>query len=204
MKYKIIPGLLLIILLSIIGALTIRDKLFATELEKGSYKVDSFESLPNKEITLLEAYDIGMDIAKEYDKNSELIFMNSVNDGKINGSDGKKGNWQGYITLPNKRLSIIFVIEKGKLKSYDVIDSDEQLPIKDEDIKVDSNEVVKKAISEFKLEPGNDNFLNGYHFRLIRDEKNVFLGVGGQKTGKRAEIYFNPKNGEYLGGIEKK
>ncbi|XKO54432.1 hypothetical protein ACI2WT_16785 [Lysinibacillus fusiformis] len=90
--------------------------------------------------------------------------MNSVNDGKINGSDGKKGNWQGYITLPNKRLSIIFVIEEGKLKSYDVIDRDEQLPIKNKGIKVDSSEVVKKAISEFKLEPGNDNFFEWLSF----------------------------------------
>lgn len=42
MKFKIIPGIVLIILLLIIGALTIGDKLFATELEKGFYKVDFF------------------------------------------------------------------------------------------------------------------------------------------------------------------
>ncbi|MEG0259094.1 MAG: hypothetical protein RR595_08730 [Lysinibacillus sp.] len=200
---KYVLGVLLVIMLLIIYLFILsEDKPLAIELEKGLYIVDTFDTQSSRKITLLEAYKIGMDLAEKYDNDSKLVFMGSVNDGEMSGADGKKGDWQGYIKLPDKKLGIIFVIEKGKLKSYEVINSDEQLAINAEDIKVDSSQAVKKAISEFKLKPGNDNFLDGYHYRLIRDEENVFLGIGGQINGKRAEIFINSKTGNYLGGIE--
>ncbi|MGE7920704.1 hypothetical protein ACQKM9_17465 [Viridibacillus sp. NPDC093762] len=169
-------------------------------LENKEYHDKTFNSLPDKEITILEAYRIGLGIANKYDKESELIFLNSVDDELASGYDGKKGNWQGIISLLNRDRRLLFVIEKGKLKSYFIIEGTNEQTIKDSYLKIDSSQIVKQASKDFKLEPGKESqFSSGYHFRIIRDEKNIFLSVDGEIDGKPAEIYYNPKNGKYMG-----
>ncbi|MGG0643478.1 hypothetical protein ABE021_06010 [Sporosarcina gallistercoris] len=156
------------------------------------------------DITLLDAYFIAMEKAKAFDPRPELIFMNSVNDGEVSGSDGKRGNWQGYISLRETKKSLIFAIKKGKLISYRVGDTAYELTIKPSSIKIDSSLIVKSAIKEFHLEPSpkSDSFSNGFHFRLIRDAENSFISVDGLIDGKQAEIYYNPETGEYMGGVQ--
>jgi len=168
------------------------------QLKEVSYDVD--ESL--QEITMLRAYEIGIEKAKTYDDEPELVYLNSVDDKKVSGGDGKKGNWQGIISLPNKNQRFIFAIEKGELKNFKFMDGSEKLTIKDSDIKVDSDQIVMQAVTEFKLEPGNNQFSNGYHFRILRDEKNIFMAVNGQVDKKEMEIYYNPKDGKYMGNTE--
>ena len=177
----------------------------------GYKKMNSaFEEQPKEviifenEITLLDAYRIGMKKANEFSKKNELIYLNSVNDGRISGGDGKKGNWQGIISLLDSNQRLLFGIEEGKLNAYEVIESSEELTIKDSELKIDSDQIVNYAIDEFKLKPGskNDSFSNGYHFRVLRDEKNIFIAVSGQLDGKGGEIYYNPRNGEYMGRTE--
>ncbi|MBD7908585.1 hypothetical protein [Sporosarcina gallistercoris] len=156
------------------------------------------------DITLLDAYFIGMEKAKDFDPNPELVFMNSVNDGEVSGRDGKRGNWQGYISLTETKKSLIFAIEKGKLISYRVGDISYEKTIKPSSIKIDSSLIVKSAIKEFHLEPSpkNDSFSNGFHYRLIRDAENIFISVDGLINGKQAEIYYNPETGEYMGRVQ--
>ncbi|REB05268.1 hypothetical protein DVB69_16075 [Sporosarcina sp. BI001-red] len=153
------------------------------------------------EITLLDAYFISMEKAKEFDSHPELIFMNSVNDGEVSGRDGKRGNWQGVIALVNTHQRLLFVIEKGKLIDYKLLDGTEELTIKPSSINVDSTLIVKSAMKEFHLKPGSksDSFSNGFHFHLIRDAENIFISVDGLIDGKQAEIFYNPETGEYLG-----
>lgn len=157
------------------------------QIENKSYKVESFNSLPNKEITFLEAYKLGLEQAKEYDENVELIFLNSVDDKKVSGQNGKKGNWQGVLALPSINRHMVYVVEKGKLKNYRIIDSSDELSIKDSEIKTDSSQIVKSAIKQFNLQPSpkDHSFSHGYHFRIIRDEKHIFLAVDGQVNGQR-------------------
>lgn len=167
----------------------VKVKLFSSkQLEEKSYEIESFEVLPETEITLLEAYRFGIETAKKYNEESELIMLNSVDDEKVSGNDGKKANWQGIISLPNKDRRVIFVIEKGKLKSYHIIDGSKELTISDSEIKIDSNQIVNQAAEEFGLEPREDHFSNGYHFRILRDEKNIFIAVDGRIDGMAVEI----------------
>ncbi|MCM3758598.1 hypothetical protein M3197_14120 [Sporosarcina aquimarina] len=156
------------------------------------------------DITLLDAYFIAMKKAKELDPIPELVFLNSVNDGEMSGKDGKRGNWQGYISLTDTKKSLIFAIEKGKLISYRVGDISYEKTINASSIKIDSTLIVKSATKEFHLEPGpkSDSFSNGYHFRLLRDAENIFLSVDGMINGKPAEIFYHPETGEYMGRVE--
>lgn len=174
--------------------------------ENGNYEVDSFFSLPEKELTLLEAFNLGLEQGKKFDKETILVFMNSVDDETVSGRNGKKGDWQGVFALPTVKHRMIFAIEKGKLKSYSIIDSSDELTIPQSEIKIDSSQIVKIAVEKFNLQPSpiEDPFSHGYHYRLIRDEQNIFLGVDGKINGESAEIFFNPKNGEYLGSINTK
>ncbi|MBS4189819.1 hypothetical protein KHA94_06310 [Bacillus sp. FJAT-49705] len=176
------------------------------EIKNQVYYVKSFNSLPDREITFLEAYQFGFKKAKELDKTAELMFLNSVDDGKVSGQDGKKANWQGVFALPYINRQIVFVIEKGKLKSYEIIDKSDELTIKDKNIKIDSPQIVKAAIKYFNLQPSprDHPFSHGYHFRILRDEKNIFFAVDGQVDGKAVEIYYHPKTGEYMGRTEAK
>ncbi|MED3689819.1 hypothetical protein P4534_13505 [Peribacillus butanolivorans] len=175
------------------------------ELENNkTYNVNSFKSLPDKEITLLEAYKLGLKQAKEYEENPELLFLNSVDDKKTSGHDGKQRNWQGVYTLPTKNHHMVVVIEGGRLKNYTIISSSTELSIKESEIKTDSDLIAKKAIKQFKLKPDpkEDPFSHGYHFRLLRDDKNIFLSISGQSNNKNMEIYYNALDGQYLGSSE--
>lgn len=176
------------------------------KIENGLYEVESFNSLPEREITFLEAYNLGLKKGQEFDKETILIFFNSVDDKKVSGQNGKKGDWQGVFALPTVKHNMVIVIEKGKLKNYRIINGSDDFTIPNSKIKVDSDQIVKTALEKFNLKPSpmEDSFSHGYHFSLIRDEKNIFFGVDGKIDGQSAEIYFNPKNGEYLGDVIKK
>lgn len=176
----------------------------AEQLENKKYNVDSYNDLPKREITLLEAYSLGSEVAKKYDGKSELIYLNSVNDSKVSGFDGKRADWQGILSLPTKERRLLFGITDGNLKVYEIIDGSQELTIGDSQLKVDSDLIVENAIKEFKLEPGakDDPFSNGYHFRIMIAENGIFLAVNGQIRGKGVEIYYNPQNGTYMGRTE--
>lgn len=167
--------------------------------DERSYEVKSFKVLPDTELTLLQAYEIGIEAAKKHEETPELIQLNSVDDEKVSGNDGKKANWQGIFTLPNKGQRMIFVIEKGKLKSYHIIDGSKELTIRDSEVKIDSDQIVEQAAKDFGLEARRDQFSSGFHFRILRDNRHLFLVVDGQINGKAAEIYYNPRTGAYIG-----
>lgn len=163
----------------------------------GNYEVD----LPEKELTLIEAYNLGLELGGKFDKKAILLFMNSVDDENLSGCNGKKGNWQGVFALPTVKRHMVFVIENGKLKSRRIIGSSDELTIPHLEIKIDSNQIIKIAVEKYHLQPSpkDDPFSHGYHFRLMRDENHIFLGVDGKINGLNAELLFNPKTGEYLG-----
>ncbi|MFP9126600.1 hypothetical protein [Niallia sp. BSM11] len=171
---------------------------FAKEtIDYGNYEVD----LPEKELTLKEAYNLGLELGKKFDKEAILLFMNSVDDETLSGYNGKKGNWQGVFALPSVKRQMVFVIEKGKHKSHRIIGNSDELTIPHLEINIDSSQIIKNAVEKYHLQPSPKDapFSHGYHFRLMRDENYIFLGVDGKINGLNAEVLFNPKTGEYLG-----
>ena len=63
---------------------------YVKKIENWKYEVDSFFSLPEKELTLVEAYNLFLEQGKEIDKETVLVFMNSVDDELVSGQNGKK------------------------------------------------------------------------------------------------------------------
>ncbi|WP_338749356.1 hypothetical protein [Bacillus sp. FJAT-52991] len=198
---------LIVIGMGVYSFLTIDDRMVHAdkELKKDqTFHVKSFDTLPDKKITLLEAYKLGLQQAKEYDINPELLFLNSVEDGRADGEDGKRRRWVGVYSLPSRDRHMVIVIEKGHLKNYTITSSSDEYTIKDSEIKTDSSQIVKKAIEKFNLQPGpkNDPFSSGYHFRIVRDAKNIFVSVSGERNDKIVDIYYQAKTGKYLGRVE--
>lgn len=169
-----------------------------------SFNVKSFRTLPDTKLTLIEAYKTGLNEAKKYDKEPQLLYLNSVDDKRADGENGKRRNWQGVFAMPTRNHDMVFVIEGGKLKEYTIITASTDHRIKDSDIQLDSDQAVKKAIKQFHLkpEPKEEVSPHGYHFRLLRDAKNIFLAVRSQADGHYVEIYYDPRSGKYLGKTE--
>ncbi|MFC4617888.1 hypothetical protein ACFO4N_03990 [Camelliibacillus cellulosilyticus] len=166
--------------------------------------VKSFTDMPDKEITLLEAFNLCLKIARKYDKKPKLIYLGSVDDKKLSGGDGKKGNWQGVLALPKVNHHMVIVIESGKLKNYRFIDSSDEYFIPISYLKTDSSQIIVKAKKQFNLQPSpkDDPFSHGFHYRIFNDGKHIFFAVDGQINGQAAEIYFSPQNGQYIGRTE--
>lgn len=160
----------------------------------------------DKSITLLKAYQLGLEYAREIDRKAELLHINSVDDDKKSGMNGKKENWQMLIVLPNKDKRIGITIENQKVTRTQMLDgaSSSYFIIRENEMKFNSVEAVKKAINDFSLEPGGkDNYLfNGYHFKLIKDKDILFLTVVGDKNDNQMEVHFDATTGKYLGRTE--
>ena len=172
------------------------------------FKTDIFfeAEATDDSITLLKAYKLGLEYAREIDRQAELLHMNSVDDDKKSGLNGKKENWQMLIVLPNKNKRVGITIENQKITRTQMLEgaSSSYFIIRENEMKFDSDEAVKKAINEFSLEPGGkDNYLfNGYHFKLIKDNDILFLTVVGDKNDTQMEVHFDATTGKYLGRTE--
>ncbi|MFB8423858.1 MULTISPECIES: hypothetical protein [Priestia] len=198
MKVKTIIKISAVLLISIILAWVIMD-LNMYRVTSSSIK----ESLGiRNEVTLKQAYEMGFQKAYKKDKKSGLIYIGSVEDGHKTGFNGKRGDWQMILAMPTKQKRLLVVIEKGELVSVKTLDDLDDDYIKISDIKVDSNEIIKKALKRFSLEPGETNFSKGYHYRFLIDDNHYFISVIGKRGNKEMEIFYNAKNGNYFGRSE--
>lgn len=156
-----------------------------------------------KDITMKEAYEIGMKYGRNIDRMAKLIRLNSVDDGKISGDNGKKKVWQLLIDLPQKDKRVGLNIVNGNINDTIYLNGKSRSTdfINEEDFKYDSDSAVILAIKNFKLEPGDRNnyIFKGYHFKLIKENNFTFLTVVGNKGNEREEIHMNARTGEYLG-----
>ncbi|WJQ79477.1 hypothetical protein [Brevibacillus brevis] len=160
------------------------------------------EIFGKKAITLKEAYDIGLVKAKEWDSGAFLTHISTV-DRKIGndlGSDGKRRSWNLTFEVPTKKKSLFISIDDNKIEKSISRNSTSQFNgITQEEIGIDSPQIASKAIQSFNLRPG-ENWAIGYHFTMFKQENQLFLTVVGRnEQNKFSKIYFNPKNGEYLG-----
>jgi len=161
---------------------------------------NTYSGLTSREITLLEANRIGLEKAKEFDVNASLIFITSVDDGIDSGENGRRGNWNLMYALPNINKRLFLSIKDREITKYRTIDKITRSGIASNKIKVDSKYVVNKAIKTYNLQPGKiDGFFNGIHFKLLKENETVLIGVIGINDANEIfDIYFNAETGEYV------
>ncbi|OVE34475.1 hypothetical protein CCZ20_26390 [Priestia aryabhattai] len=158
--------------------------------------------LENKVITMVEAYEIGIQKCIKLDENCELIYIGSVDDQKDTGIDGKKGDWQMILALNDKKKKMIVKIERGHVKDTSLLEGVDEPTIKSNEIKIDSSDAIKEVVNKFSLSPGQTNLYRGYHFRLFKENETLFLSVIGNKKIQDTEIFIDGKTGKYLGRTE--
>lgn len=159
--------------------------------------------MEQNELTLKEAYQLGLKKAKQWNANATLVDMTSVDDAKknSNGENGRRSAWNLVFHEPRTNHSLIVGIYKDKIVNFIPISEEvsEDRLIYAQEWKVDSVDLVRKAKEQHQLQPGKD-WANGYHFNLVKSEQRLFLAVVGlSKENKFTHIYFDPTTGNFLG-----
>lgn len=159
----------------------------------------------NGETTLKEAIDIGFQRAKEWNVNTTLTKVTSVDEtmGGSRGEAGKRFNWTLFFVVPGTDdYVIIGVSEKkiwlfrpGKQSPYPTIPYDK--------IKLDSSDALQLAKDKYGLKPGKD-WATGYHFTLDSiDDKPILKVYGNDRDNRFTSISFNAQNGDVVSANHK-
>ncbi|OXS55077.1 hypothetical protein B1A99_25200 [Cohnella sp. CIP 111063] len=150
------------------------------------------------EISLKEAYSIGLVEAKKWNNNAKLIYLTSVDDANTfkgsQGSNGKRYSWNMIFGDIQKQNVLILNVKNGGVDHKQVSsDSIQEIQlIEQNDLILDSTEMVELA-KKNKLKPGVE-WAKGYHFTIEKDENGFFFSVVGlNKDQKFTRLYFNPK-----------
>ncbi|MBM7837842.1 hypothetical protein JOC54_001073 [Alkalihalobacillus xiaoxiensis] len=133
--------------------------------------------------------------------------MNSIDDVRKSGRDGKKSTWHLLFHLPTYREAVAFTIQAGTIVNeirLENFDGTNQQELKLPHLQFDSTEAIELAIYDFALVEGDGHtvIFSGYHFKAIKENNIPFLTVVGTLNAKMAEIHFNAATGEYLGWTE--
>lgn len=158
------------------------------------------EPVNKNELTLREAFIIGSEKAKEWNKEAGLAFMNSVDEkkGGSRGFTGERYDWNLLFINPERTESLVLSISKGRITNFAPLKGKNEYDIvKPEDIKVDSPALVEIAKSKYNLKPGSD-WASGYHFRLSIVNGQPCINVYGYAQEELTKLYFNAKDGQIL------
>jgi hypothetical protein len=155
-----------------------------------------------KEYSMQEAYKLGITKAKEWNKNAELVIMSSVDDdGKQeSGANGKRKKWNLIFADISSQQTILLLIDRGKSVKAAAHEEKilEEIIIPSSNIQMDSNDLIERVKTEFKLKPGM-NWANGYHFSIMNNGKKTFVVVTGYTEDNCfTQIYFDSQTGEYI------
>lgn len=161
-------------------------------------------------LTLNEALRIASNKATEWDSKSVLLSMTSVDNPalteKYDGHDGKRRYWNFQFAIPNTDKLLLITIHDGQvISSSEVKESNinENLFISQNEIKLTSQDAIKKCSSYFNIKPGV-NWAAGYHFTLDKvDGKPILSIVCSDKEGYFSTISFNAKSGELISAQRK-
>jgi hypothetical protein len=184
-----------------------------------------------KYLTAMEAWRLGYEEAKKHTEEEPLLIDLTSTDSVVvpqernDGTDGKRNAWNVLFGSKKGNLSILISIRNGKATADDVKKNKTNLLMKGQyaisDVKIDSPEVVKKAIEVLGMLPGNpqieDDWIKGYHFNIagfITDPKSskprLLLRVTGispnspnsENDSLRMNIFFDVTTGEMLSANE--
>jgi hypothetical protein len=155
------------------------------------------------ELTLKEAYHLGLDIALKWDSRVMLSRIGSVDDPNQEGSkgaNGKRRKWGLMFVVPGERKSVAMYINSKKntlfVTSKSTIQS--EFLISPEEVVIDSPDALQKVKSKYTLKPGKD-WAEGYHFLLYKWNGKTAMSVVGLDDGNKfTKIFLNAKSGEFI------
>lgn len=159
-------------------------------------------------LTLIEAITLAYSDAVEWDKEATLIDATSINNDKgIAEFDGKSKYWNITFGIPGAVETLLVSIDDGKINKHEITDEDVPPLAMDyfitdlSEIKFDSPELLKKAISTTKLYP-SDTWEKGYSYGISKDiEKDIALTeiIGwDDEREEMKKLQFNASTGELL------
>lgn len=184
-----------------------------------------------KYLTAMEAWRLGYEEAKKHTEEEPLLIDLTSTDNAVvpqertDGVDGKRNAWNIRFGSKNGNISISISIRNGKATADNVEENKDNLLMKGQyafsDVKIDSPEVVKKAIEVLDMQPGNpqieDDWIKGYHFTIagfITDPNSsktrLFLRVIGispnspnsENDSLRMNVLFDVTTGEIFSASE--
>ncbi|MGG3280469.1 hypothetical protein [Paenibacillus solani] len=205
---------------------TTSDKTNENTGEKTDVKTDD-----KKYLTAMEAWRLGYEEAKKHTEEDPLLIDLTSTDSVVlpqernDGMDGKRNAWNALFGSKNGNISILISIRNGKATVDNVKKNKTHLLMKGHyaisDVKIDSPEVIKKAIEVLGMQPGNpqieDDWIKGYHFNIagfITDPKSskprLLLRVTGispnspnlENDSLRMNVFFDVTTGEILSASE--
>ncbi len=163
----------------------------------------STPSDPGQKQTLKEAVNLGWHHAIAWDSQAVLISVSSVDDEHdegVKGNEGRRRFWNLIFAVAEQERSLILMIRDGKVQqkeTQDVYRAAEGIQLNE--LIVDSPQLVKKARKEYHLLPGV-TWAEGYHFVLFKSGNIPFTAVVGLNQREQyTKIYFDPRDGSYLG-----
>lgn len=164
-------------------------------------------------LTLIQAIKLAYSDALEWDKDAKLIDATSTDSEKgIDRIDGKDRYWDITFGIPGTNEAFLVNIHDGEINKHAEISDESVMPLSTVDfitdlseIKFDSPELLKKAISTTKLYP-SDTWEKGYIFGISKDtEKDVILIkiIGWDKKEEKVKgLQFNASTGELYKNAE--
>lgn len=159
----------------------------------------------DREITLKEAINIGLQRAKEWNENATLSRVNSVDEtmGGSRGETGRRFNWYMFFVVPGTDDFVLIGISEKKITVFRPGKQTPDPTIPYNEIKLDSSDVLQLAKDKYGLNPGKD-WATGYHFTLDSVDGLPILTVFGNDQDNRfTRISFNAKNGDVVSAIHK-
>jgi hypothetical protein len=162
----------------------------------------------NQGVTLLQAYQIGLEEARKWDSQANLTLITSVGDTGSTppstlGNDGRREVWNLLFGNGQKNETMIINIKNGKIAIKRIVKDNIQNfeIIPQSELILDSTNMVKIAI-KYDVRPG-EGWAKGYHFIVSKDHRALFFGVVGQnKYGNITRLYMD-KTGKILGSVTK-
>lgn len=156
-------------------------------------------------LTLKGALNLGWSYASDWDPRAVLISATSVDDEEkdgVKGQDGRRRFWNLIYAVPEEKRSLILSIRNQKVQQIETGDLYQaEEGIEQSEIQVGSPWLVRKARTAYHLGPGT-NWAEGYHFIVFKSGKTPFITVVGlNPKGKLTKIYFDPRDGRYLGMV---
>lgn len=159
----------------------------------------------DREITLKEAIQLGLDRAKKWDENAYLVMLTSVDEdmGGTRGATGKRYKWTLSFETTSTDQQLFIFISKGEISGIHEGKGPSSEAIKLDDIKFDSPYLLKIAKEKYDLQKGVD-WATGYHFTLDSIDGTPILKVfGNDRDSRFTSISFNAQNGDVVSANHK-
>jgi hypothetical protein len=160
------------------------------------------------ELSMREAYDIGIKLAKEWNKDALLYHLTSTDEAKNSdihqGSNGKRRLWNLDFAIQGTNEHLVVSIKDGKIFKKNITKGPNFPEKLIEDFSFDSSHIIREAIKGYNLQPGKD-WAIGYHFELSKIQGVITMSIIGleSKDNHFARIQYDAISGNFIDAIKK-